>query len=103
VYHLVDGFYRLIAPNQHGRYPISILNVELGLWEGCYPSQAQSARWLRWWDFQNNLLLTGQEQAQIERQRAEVERQRAEAERQRADFLAAYLRSQGIDPDELPN
>ncbi|WP_066377059.1 MULTISPECIES: Uma2 family endonuclease [unclassified Anabaena] len=30
------------------------------------------------------------------------ERQRAEQERQRADRLAEYLRSQGIDPDNLP-
>ncbi|EDX87575.1 conserved hypothetical protein [Synechococcus sp. PCC 7335] len=36
-----------------------------------------------------------------ERQKAETERQRAEAERQRADRLAAYLRSQGIDPDTI--
>jgi Uma2 family endonuclease len=117
VYRLIDGVYRLLAPNQHGRYPISTLDVELGLWEGCYPSQAQSALWLRWWDTQNNLLLTGQEQADVERQRAEVERQRAdverqraeverqraEVERQRADRLAAYLRSQGLDPDQLPS
>jgi hypothetical protein len=28
--------------------------------------------------------------------------EKAEAERQRADQLAAYLRSQGIDPENLP-
>lgn len=32
---------------------------------------------------------------------AEAERQRAEAERQRAEFLAAQLRSLGVDPDTL--
>lgn len=36
-----------------------------------------------------------------ERQRAEQERQRAEQERQRADRLAALLRAQGINPDQL--
>jgi hypothetical protein len=33
----------------------------------------------------------------------EQERQRAEQERQRAERLIAYLRSQGIDPDNLPS
>jgi transposase-like protein len=83
----------------------------LGVWEGSYQNQTQ--RWLRWWDNQGNLLLTGSEQAKLERlhteqerQRADAESQRAEAERERADReqqqkerLAAYLRSQGIEPD----
>jgi hypothetical protein len=43
------------------------------------------------------------QQLMIERQRVETERQRAETERQRAERLAQYLRSQGIDPDQLPN
>jgi Uma2 family endonuclease len=34
---------------------------------------------------------------------AEAERANAEAERDRADRLAAYLRSIGIDPDQLPD
>ncbi len=42
------------------------------------------------------------QRAEMERQRAEMERQRAEMERQRADQLAAYLREQGVDPDNLP-
>jgi DNA-binding protein H-NS len=41
------------------------------------------------------------EQLQQERQRAEQERQRADQEYQRAERLADYLRSQGIDPDNL--
>ncbi|MEB3182501.1 MAG: Uma2 family endonuclease [Nostocaceae cyanobacterium] len=36
------------------------------------------------------------------RQELETERQRGETERQRASKLAEYLRSQGIDPDNLP-
>jgi hypothetical protein len=32
---------------------------------------------------------------------AEQERQRAEQEHQRAERLAAFLRSQGINPDEI--
>ncbi len=38
----------------------------------------------------------------IQRQRAEQESQRAKQERQRAEQLAAYLRSLGVDPDNLP-
>lgn len=41
--------------------------------------------------------------AEQERLRAEQERLRAEQERQRADRLAAYLRSIGIDPDQIPD
>ncbi|MGD2183745.1 hypothetical protein WB391_21845 [Lusitaniella coriacea LEGE 07167] len=44
-------------------------------------------------------MLTGREQAKLERQRAEAERQRADREQQQKERLAAYLRSQGIDPD----
>jgi predicted transposase/invertase (TIGR01784 family) len=59
------------------------MGVELGVWEGSYQNQTQ--RWLRWWDNQGNLLLTGSEQARLERLHTEQERQRAEAERQRAE------------------
>jgi DNA-binding protein H-NS len=37
-----------------------------------------------------------------ERQIAEQERLRAEQANERAEKLANYLRSQGINPDELP-
>jgi nucleosome binding factor SPN SPT16 subunit len=37
-----------------------------------------------------------------EQQRAESEHQRAEHERQQRERLEAFLRSQGFDPDHLP-
>lgn len=43
------------------------------------------------------------QQAEQERQRAEQERQRAEQERQRRERLETFLRSQGFDPDDLPD
>lgn len=96
--------YRRLEPNDRGHYPIELMGVELGVWFGSY--QNQTEQWLRWWDNQGNLLLTGSERARLESLHAEQERQRAEAERERADRereqkerLAAYLRSQGIDPD----
>lgn len=104
VYNWVNTRYRRLEPNDRGHYPIELMGVELGVWFGSY--QNQTERWLRWWDNQGNLLLTGSERARLERLHAEQERQRAEAERERADRereqkerLAAYLRSQGIDPD----
>ncbi|MEB3294561.1 MAG: Uma2 family endonuclease [Synechococcales bacterium] len=113
VYWFLEGRYQRAKPNERGHYWITPLDVELGVWEGHYQNQQQ--QWLRWWDSQGNLLLTGSEQAKLERQRteqerarAEAERERAEAERERADReqqqkerLAAYLRSQGIDPDQI--
>ncbi|PNK10433.1 hypothetical protein CEP09_17820, partial [Cylindrospermopsis raciborskii S06] len=86
--------------------------------------EGRTGYWLRWWDKTGNLLpwalelieqerqLVEQERqrAEQERQRAEQERQRAEQERQRAEQerqdkerLIAYLRSQGVDPHNLPN
>ena len=82
VYRLVDGLYQPLMPNEQGRYPIPRLGVELGVWQGSYQNQTQL--WLRWWDEHGNLLLIGDERAELERQRAEQERQRAEQERQRA-------------------
>lgn len=90
VYKLIGGQYQLLAANERGHYPITRLGVELGLWQGEY--QNAELPWLRWWDLQGNLLLTGDE-------RAEQERQRAEQERERADRLAAQLRSLGIEPE----
>ncbi|ACK65470.1 protein of unknown function DUF820 [Rippkaea orientalis PCC 8801] len=68
VYHLVNGFYYPLETNDRNHYPIDRLGVELGLWYGNYQNQTQL--WLRWWDKDGNLLLTGQEEAQKERQRA---------------------------------
>ncbi|BAY31366.1 hypothetical protein NIES2107_32250 [Nostoc carneum NIES-2107] len=97
VYHLVDGKYQLLPANERGHYSITQLGVELGIWQGEY--QNIELPWLRWWDEQGNLLLTGEERAEKERQRAEQESQRAEQERQRAERLAAQLRALGVDPE----
>jgi len=43
------------------------------------------------------------QRAEAAEQQLAQERQRAEQERQRADRMAAYLRSLGLDPDNLPN
>ncbi|MFM7408291.1 MAG: Uma2 family endonuclease [Cuspidothrix sp.] len=90
VYELIGGQYQLLPANERGHYPIEHIGVELGLWQGEY--QNMELPWLRWWDSQGNLLLDGNE-------RAELERQKAELERQKSDRLAAQLRALGIEPE----
>ncbi|BAZ28280.1 hypothetical protein NIES4074_07110 [Cylindrospermum sp. NIES-4074] len=90
VYHLIEGQYQLLPANERGHYPINPLGVELGIWQGEY--QNAELPWLRWWDLQGNLLLTGEE-------RAEQERERAELERQKSDRLMAQLRALGVEPE----
>ncbi|WP_413163339.1 Uma2 family endonuclease [Capilliphycus salinus ALCB114379] len=85
LYHLVDNCYQPVPANERGHYPISPLNVELGIWQGRYGNM--ELPWLRWWDSEGNLLLTGEERAEIERQRAEK--------------FAERLRELGVNPDEL--
>jgi hypothetical protein len=66
------------------------IGLGVRLWEGEY--EGVKAVWLRWCDREGNVIPTGAELA-------EAERQRAEAERARAERLAARLRALGIDPD----
>ena len=116
VYQLIDGRYARILPNQRGHYAIAPMGVELGIQEkGSIP-------WLRWWDRDGNLLLTAEERVIVVEAIAEQERneklqerlakQEAEAiaeqersialqERNKNEKLAAYLRSLGINPDEI--
>ena len=54
VYHFANGFYQKMTPNERGHYPIPLLGVELGLWEGSYQNQTQI--WLRWWDSEGNTI-----------------------------------------------
>lgn len=90
VYRLVDGFYQLLAANERGHYPIVPLGVELGLWQGSYLNQTQL--WLRWWDEQGNLLLIGDERAELEHERAEIELERAQrAEQAQRDAIPRLL------------
>jgi Uma2 family endonuclease len=111
VYELVGSRYSPVPANERGHYPIPPLGVELGIWQ--HPERNDGVPWLRWWDSTGNLLLTGEERAEQEKQRAEQEKQRAEQEKQRAeqekqraeqekqraDYLAVRLRELGIDPD----
>ena len=99
VYRLQEQRYELELPNFEGRHWIAEMGLFLGTWRG--EKEGRFGYWLRWWDEGGNLLLWGVERLEEERLRVEEERLRAEEERLRADKLAAYLRSQGINPDEI--
>jgi len=73
VYSLNNGFYQQLLPNDRGHYPIAPMGVELGLWQGSY--QNQTMLWLRWWDSEGNLLLTGTERASLAEQALSAEAQ----------------------------
>jgi hypothetical protein len=91
------------------------VGLGLTLWSGPFEEE-QIRLWLRWCDQQGQVIATGAERADAESQRADAESQRADAESQRADAesqraeqerrarerLEDYLRSQGFDPDHLP-
>jgi Uma2 family endonuclease len=105
VYHLVDTSYQRIAPNERGHYPIAPMQVELGLWRGSYSSHTDEL-WVRWWDKNGNLLLTGQEAAEVERTRANVAEERANVakervrqEQQKRSQLTEHLKS--LSPEQL--
>jgi len=71
-------------PLTDNRFWLKELDLGLGLWQGTY--QQTTGLWLRWYNTAG-WIPTLKEQAQ--------------QERQRADKLAEYLRSLGVDPDNL--
>ena len=82
IYRHVANKFELVAANERGHYPIHELGVELGIWQGIY--QNLELPWLRRWDSSGNLLLTGWESSEQERQKVET--------------LMVQLRTAGIEP-----
>ena len=106
VYHLKNGFYYQMTPNERGHYPIEPLGVELGLWQGTYQNQNQL--WLRWWDCEGNLLLMGWEQTKLERSLIEqaqarinsAEESLASAQRSLQDAMGRLL-NMGLSTEQV--
>ena len=73
------------------------VSLALILWEGEY--EGRMDRWLRWCTPMGEVIPTGAELSQKQRERAEHERERAEHERERAERLAAQLRALGVEPE----
>lgn len=78
MYGFRDREYARLEPNEHGRFHLNLLDVNVGIWRGTFGGY--EAPWLRWWDAQGNLLLSGAE---------------------RADRYTAKLRELGVDPESL--
>ena len=81
--------------------PFWLESVGLGLtlWEGVF--EDQSGVWLRWCDREGQVIPTGAEGREAERQGREAERQRADEAELRAQRLADRLREMGINPNEI--
>jgi len=99
VYHLVDGRYTKMEPNQRGHFAIAPMAVELGLQQEI--QQQEMTTWLRWWDEDGNLLLTGDERAVQFEQKAVQSELRAVQSEQKAQRLAEQLRALGYNPEEM--
>jgi Uma2 family endonuclease len=109
----LDGALLKVWTLTAGRYeaapePFWLEAIGLGLmvWQGVF--EEQDSIWLRWCDRSGQVIPTGAEGRELERQGRELERQGRELERQRADGaeakaqrLAEKLRAMGIDPDEV--
>ncbi len=88
-FRLRHGRYEAIAPDATGRLESQQLGLLLGIHE----------RQLRWFTVEGELIPLPEE---VERQAREQAEQQAAQAQQRAERLEAYLRSQGIDPEQLP-
>jgi Uma2 family endonuclease len=82
-FHLISGAYETITPTDTGW----LWSEQLELYLGIHQQQ------LRWFSADGVLIPLPEE----------AEHQRAEQERQKKERLESYLRSQGIDPDRLPD
>ncbi|WP_448572009.1 Uma2 family endonuclease [Trichothermofontia sp.] len=127
VYQLVEGEYQLVFSTAQADRPYWFADIGLGLGFCRQRLGGIEQEILVWYDAQGNAyptpddvrvqlrqqqqaLAAERQRAEAERQRAEAERQRAEqadqraeAERQRAEQLVQYLRSLGLDPNNLPD
>jgi len=97
VYKLIDGQYR----QQIGE-PYWMPEVRLGLGRSQQIIGGIEQEILVWSDESGNVYPLPDAAVGQMREQLRVERQRAEVQQQRAERLAEYLRSQGIDPDNLP-
>ncbi len=72
------------------------IGLGLTLWEGTY--EDLQATWLRWCDQDGQVIPTGAEGLEQQRQRAENERQRADQANQEVERLRQKLRELGVEP-----
>lgn len=90
-FHLVDGKYQPLEPNNQGH----LWSQQLGLYIGIYQGL------LRFFTTEGELVPTPEEEADFQRQQKESEQQQKEIAQQKAERLAAKLRELNIDPDTI--
>ncbi|WP_138500277.1 Uma2 family endonuclease [Nostoc sp. PA-18-2419] len=90
-FHLVDGKYQEIQLTTDGRLWSQQLELYLGVYEGK----------LRLFTTENQLILSSEELAQQESLRAEQAEERAQQAQQEIARLREFLRSQGINPENI--
>jgi Uma2 family endonuclease len=90
-FHLVDGEYEALQPNEQGKLWSKQLQLFLGIHE----------QNLRFFTPEGEWVPTPKEFAQTEKQQREAIEKQLEVERQQKEKLAAKLRELGIDPDTL--
>jgi len=73
------------------------VGLSVKVWEGVFEDHRDT--WLRWYDHEDRLILTGQERAVLAEDRAAQAEDRAAQAEDRAARLAAQLRELGIEPD----
>ncbi|NJK30380.1 MAG: Uma2 family endonuclease [Acaryochloris sp. SU_5_25] len=95
-FHLVNGRYEAIIPTDKGW----LWSEQLGLYLGIHEQQ------LRWLSADGDLIPLPEEQERRAKEQAQQRAEQAEFRetqvQQKQERLAAFLRSQGIDPDQLP-
>ena len=94
VYYLQEGRYQL----QSG-YQLAEVGLALGIWEAVF--EGMKGTWLRWYDQNGAMILTGNERANLAQAHADEQQTRADEQQARADRLAEQLRTLGVDPDEI--
>lgn len=88
-FHLLDGTYQELEPNDREH----LWSQQLGLFLGIHEQK------LRFFMADGTLVSTPEETAEAESKRAEAESRRADFEQQRNEKLMAKLRELGVDPD----
>jgi Uma2 family endonuclease len=90
VYRLVEGRYQQMTPNEHARYLIEPMKVELGVWEGTVGKFPGT--WLRAWDpATGKMLELLEERLETAEERAETAEERAETAEERAETAESSL------------
>lgn len=90
-FHLVDGKYQPLEPNNQGHLWSQQLELYLGIHQGL----------LRYFTPEGELIPTPEEQADYEHQQTEYERQQKEIALSRVERLETKLRELNIDPDQI--